>query len=81
MSNNHASPNPRANKKYFNFEILCEGGVWEGSSKHTKFIHKKKVRFIGLRWGGIRKVASCKREHNFSVRMWVNRLNAYQGKL
>jgi len=48
---------------------------------NTKNLFAKKVKFVGLRWGGIRKVASCEREHNFSVRMWVNRLNVYQGKL
>ena len=73
-------PNARAYKTYFNFEILWEGGCGE-EVVNTKKLFAKKVKFVGLRCDGIRKVASCEREHNFSVRMWVNRLNVYQGKL
>ena len=48
-----------------------------GSKQQTqKNVFTKKDRFVGLRCGGIRKVASCDREHSFSVRMWVNRLSA-----
>ena len=51
--------------------------MWEGSSKHKNLLTKKKKNgFVGLKWGGIRKVSSFEREYNFSVCMCVNRLNA-----